>query len=69
MTGNKPQSHSPESASGSEPSLNPGDEAAPGMPGTGEDTCPTCDGTGRVNGAPCPDCGGTGMVIQGIGGA
>lgn len=46
MTGNKPQSHSPESASGSEPSLNPGDEAAPGMPGTGEDTCPTCDGTG-----------------------
>jgi hypothetical protein len=26
----------------------PGDEAPPGTPGTGEDACPTCDGTGRI---------------------
>lgn len=49
--------------------LNPGDEAAPGTPGTGEDICRTCKGTGRLNGAQCPDCAGSGVVIEGIGGA
>jgi hypothetical protein len=34
--------------------LNPGDEAKPGTPGTGE---------------ACRSCGGTGKVIRGIGGA
>ena len=48
--------------------LNPGDEARPGTPGTGENTCPACGGTGKINNAPCPDCGGTGVVIDGIGG-
>jgi len=47
----------------------PGDEAPPGTPGTGEDLCPVCDGTGRVDGATCPNCGGDGKVIAGIGGA
>lgn len=49
--------------------MSPGDEAPPGTPGTGEDVCRTCGGTGRLNGAPCPDCEGTGKVNVGIGGA
>ncbi len=48
---------------------NPGDEAAPGTPGTGENLCRNCNGSGRIEGEPCPECGGTGKVIEGIGGA
>ena len=47
---------------------NPGDDAAPGTPGTGEDICPKCSGSGRIDGGKCLDCGGTGKVVQGIGG-
>lgn len=47
----------------------PGDEAPPGTPGTGEDICRTCGGTGQLNGGPCPECEGTGKVVRGIGGA
>ena len=47
----------------------PGDEAPPGTPGTGEDLCPKCGGTGRSNGEPCPNCAGTGKITEGIGGA
>ncbi len=46
----------------------PGDEAAPGTPGSGENVCPTCNGSGRADGAVCRECGGTGKVITGIGG-
>ncbi len=46
-----------------------GDEARPGVPGTGENICRECRGTGRINGAECAECGGTGKVIEGIGGA
>lgn len=49
--------------------LNPGDVAAPGTPGTGENLCPDCSGKGRIRGKECPTCGGTGKVIEGIGGA
>ena len=49
--------------------LNPGDEAAPGTPGTGENVCRQCGGSGRVGDAACPACGGAGKVIEGIGGA
>ena len=49
--------------------LNPGDDAAPGTPGTGEDICPRCRGTGRLGQADCPNCGGSGKIIEGIGGA
>jgi DnaJ-class molecular chaperone len=46
----------------------PGDEAVPGTPGTGENLCPHCGGSGEHDGAPCPVCGGTGRVTEGIGG-
>ena len=43
-----------------EPDLNPGDEAPPGTPGSGEDVCPNCEGTGKLaDDAPCPECGST----------
>ncbi|KRR06416.1 hypothetical protein [Bradyrhizobium valentinum] len=49
--------------------LNPGDEAARGTPGTGDDICPECHGSGRINGSPCPNCGGGGTITRAIGGA
>ena len=47
---------------------NPGDEAAPGTPGTGENLCPHCGGSGEHDGVPCEACGGTGKVIEGLAG-
>lgn len=48
---------------------NPGDEAAPGTPGTGENLCPHCSGRGRHDdGSECSVCGGTGKVIEGLAG-
>lgn len=47
----------------------PGDEAPPGTPGTGEDICPECNGSGKKAGKPCPNCAGTGRIVRGIGGA
>jgi hypothetical protein len=49
--------------------MNPGDQAPPGTPGTGEDVCPRCGGSGRLGAGACPDCGGSGKVNVGIGGA
>ncbi|TFZ07892.1 hypothetical protein [Ramlibacter humi] len=51
------------------PPMAPGDEAPVGTPGTGEDICRACGGTGQLNGGPCPECEGTGKVNVGIGGA
>lgn len=48
--------------------LRPGDEARPGTPGTGEDLCPKCHGSGRLSGKACPNCAGTGRITEGIGG-
>jgi hypothetical protein len=49
--------------------LSPGDEAPPGTPGTGEDICRECGGTGTlVNGRVCPMCEGLGRIVEGIGG-
>lgn len=49
--------------------LNPGDEAAPGTPGAGEDVCPVCQGSGKgTDGTPCANCGGSGTIQEGIGG-
>ena len=47
----------------------PGDEAAPGTPGTGEDICPECHGSGKKAGKRCENCAGTGKIVRGIGGA
>ena len=48
----------------------PGDDAPAGTPGTGENVCPVCGGSGSdERGAPCSHCDGTGKVIVGIGGA
>ncbi len=49
--------------------MNPGDQAPPGTPGTGEDICPKCHGSGKLEDKPCENCGGTGYVVEGIGGA
>ncbi len=51
------------------PLTNPGDEAVPGTPSTGENICPVCNGSGRSESGQCQNCGGTGKVIEGIGGA
>lgn len=51
------------------PPMAPGDEAPAGAPGTGEDICRACGGSGILNGSPCPECEGTGKVNVGIGGA
>ena len=45
-------------------------EAVPaGTPGSGENACRRCAGTGKVDGAPCPACRGPGKVVTPIGGA
>lgn len=46
----------------------PGDQAPAGTPGTGENVCPDCGGSGTIAGDPCPTCAGRGIVIEGIGG-
>lgn len=50
------------------PELKPGDEAPPGTPGSGENVCPRCGGSGRLGGETCPECAGSGRVTSGIGG-
>jgi hypothetical protein len=47
----------------------PGDEAVPGTPGTGEDICPECRGSGRIGPQSCFNCNGSGRIIKAIGGA
>ncbi len=49
--------------------MTPGDQAPPGTPGTGENTCPDCGGSGAIDGRPCANCDGTGTIVEGIGGA
>ena len=44
------------------------EEVEPGTPGSGENICRACEGTGTVDGEDCPECGGTGKVTVGIGG-
>jgi len=51
------------------PEMSPGDEAPAGTPGTGENVCRMCGGTGRIDGHTCTDCEGSGKVIDGVGGA
>jgi len=48
-----------------ESGLKPGDEA---MPGTGDDVCPDCHGTGKLDGKPYATCAGSGTITRAIGG-
>lgn len=50
------------------PPPRPGDEAPAGAPGSGENLCPRCNGSGRLGAEPCPECEGTGKITEGIGG-
>jgi hypothetical protein len=61
----------PGSAVTSRPAMSPGGQAPPGTPGTGENVCPVCGGSGRGREPTmrCPNCEGTGKVVVGIGGA
>ena len=49
----------------------PDDDPEQGKPGTGQDVCPDCKGTGKQTEKeavkPCECCDGTGKVIRGIG--
>jgi hypothetical protein len=65
----QPAGQAPRRPSGAQWPMAPGDEAPAGTPGTGEDVCPQCGGTGRLGASACPNCQGTGKVIVGIGGA
>ena len=67
-TRNAKSSSRPQMQASSPKTLNPGDEAAPGTPGTGEGVCPECHGKGRIDGSACPNCGGSGKIIRGVGG-
>ena len=62
--GRKDPGTAPVDAAASVQPLNPGDEAAPGTPGTGEAVCPQCHGTGRFRAASCPNCGATGKITS-----
>ena len=44
------------------------DNALAGSPGTGENLCPTCAGSGQKDGDVCPTCAGSGLVVEGLGG-
>ena len=48
---------------------NPGDEDVPGTKQTGENICPTCNGSGSIGQKPCPDCGGSGRITVIVGDA
>ena len=65
----KPSANTADPAAAHPGELNPGDEASAGTPGTGEDICPQCHGTGRAGGKSCPNCSGSGRITKAIGGA
>ncbi|MBK4737696.1 hypothetical protein [Noviherbaspirillum pedocola] len=48
---------------------NPGDEATPGAPQTGEDVCPVCGGSGKTDQGTCANCGGSGRIVKIVGDA
>ena len=69
MSSDKKTSGDVSRVNASQTKVNPGDQAAPGTPGSGENVCPDCKGSGKLQNAPCKTCGGTGKVIEGISGA
>jgi hypothetical protein len=65
----QPAGQAPAQPSGGQPPMSPGDEAPVGTPGTGENVCPQCGGSGRLGASACPTCQGTGKINVGVGGA
>ena len=57
-----------QATAGTTPEMSPGDQAPAGTPGTGENLCHKCGGSGRFQGKPCQECDGTGIITEGIGG-
>jgi len=47
----------------------PGDETEPGARQSGENICPRCSGTGKIDGKACPECRGSGKVVVIVGDA
>ena len=47
----------------------PGDEVAPGTSQSAPNTCPRCEGTGRIESEACTECAGTGQVTVLVGDA
>lgn len=47
----------------------PGDAKQLGPAGVGEDVCPECGGSGKVDGEQCPYCSGRGKILVEIAGA
>lgn len=50
-------------------SAKPGDQAPEGTPGSGDNVCPNCSGSGELDGQKCTACEGTGVVQDAVGGA
>jgi hypothetical protein len=46
----------------------PGDELPPEQPPAGDDQCPDCHGSGRLDDGTCPTCGGSGRITEAVGG-
>ncbi len=44
------------------------EEVPADAPGSGENICRRCEGSGRADGVECPDCKGTGRIVTPIGG-
>jgi hypothetical protein len=49
--------------------LKPGDEVRTGTPGSADNVCRRCGGSGMLHGVPCTDCKGTGIVTTNVGDA
>jgi DnaJ-class molecular chaperone len=62
----KPERTGPVGQQQADQMMAPGDEAPPGTPGTGEDVCPDCGGSGRLHDRECDTCLGRGRVIKAI---
>ena len=67
MAIDKPPSDPPGLSSPTQAPMSPGDEAPPGTPGTAENVCPRCGGSGRAGDEVCANCQGTGRINVGIG--
>lgn len=68
MPSPSPTSAAADAPSANEP-MNPGDESPARTPGTAENICPDCGGSGKQGTSDCTRCGGSGKVIVNVGDA